>query len=51
VTGLACQYTIGLAVLLETVADRERRVPLGREPFLAAAVRDDQNVVELVVAP
>jgi len=35
------QYPIGLGVLLEDVADRERRVPLGRKPFLAAAIRDD----------
>jgi hypothetical protein len=41
VTGLDDEYAIGLGVLLEGVADRERRVLLGRESFLATAVRDD----------
>jgi len=44
--GLDGQYPIQLGVLLEGVADRERGIPLGREPFAATAVRDDQNVVE-----
>jgi hypothetical protein len=46
VTGLDGQYPIGLGVVLEGVADRRRRVPLGRKPFAAAAVRDDEYVVE-----
>ena len=46
VTGLDGQYPIGLGILLEGVADRERRVPLGRKSFAAAAVRKDENVVE-----
>ena len=46
VTGLNGQYPIQLGVLLEGVADRERGMLLGRKPFAATAVRDDQNVVE-----
>jgi hypothetical protein len=49
VTELDGQYPVGLGVPLENVADRERRVPLGRKPLLAAAVRDDQYVVEHVL--
>ena len=48
------QYPIQLGVLLEGVADRERGMLLGRKPFAATAVRDDQNVVEhrfFTVAP
>jgi len=39
-TGLNGKYPVRLGVLLEGVA-RERRIPLGRNPFAAAAVQDD----------
>jgi hypothetical protein len=41
VTGLDGDYPIGLGVRFEDVADRERRVPLDREPLLATVGRDD----------
>ena len=46
VTGLDGQYPIQLGLLREGVTDRERGIPLGRKPFAAIAIRDDQNVVE-----